>query len=105
MKPKPFALLNHFTVPFSLTFFLPPGKAPSLPTPRTLVLNCANQVSPEAKVAELLPQKTMAGRIVACLNGVAQLCRQLVVLSREYIAIAIPLLTGSTDFQPAERTL
>jgi hypothetical protein len=27
------ALLNHFTVPFNLTFFLPPGKAHQHPHP------------------------------------------------------------------------
>src|SRR5664279_3092258 len=49
MKPKPFALLNHFTVPFSLTFFFLPAEPISIPTPRTLVLNCVNQVEPRSQ--------------------------------------------------------
>ena len=49
IKPKPFALLNHFTVPFILTFFFLLAEPISIPTPRMPVLNCVNQVAPRSQ--------------------------------------------------------
>ena len=88
MKPKPFALLNHLTVPFNLTFSFLRAKPYSAPVQGAGLKIASIRLKPRSQSLVKDGFPTYIGKVLfgACLNFLSQLCRRFVVLSIEYIA-------------------